>query len=44
MNRTNMDMDYKLVVTRGLGVGLGGGRQGKGDQICGDRKKSNYGR
>ena len=40
-----MDMDYKLVVTRWWGMGkVGGGRQGKGGQICGDRKKSNYGR
>ena len=48
MNRTNkqklMDMDYRLAVTRGLRVEEEGGRRDKGGQICGDRKKSNYGR
>ena len=37
-----MDMDNGLVVTRGW-QGEGEGRWGKRDQICGDRKKSNYG-
>ena len=48
MNRTNKQrlMDNRLVVTRECGgeEGKEGGRRAKMGQICGARKKSNYGR
>ena len=39
-----MDMDIRLVVTRGEGERKKGGRLGKKGQMCGDGKKSDHGK